>query len=526
MGKFTVDTYIPTVDQNQGLNAAVGPGQGQSFTGAAGWLAEAMFRIQRGATNAGTITAKLYAHTGTFGTTGVPSGAALATSDPINSSAILNGTYSNIVFTFSGANRVQLAAGTKYFITLDASAAGGTQFLVGSRTTAPAHGGNAAAFPSGGPWFSYGEDLYFAVYAYDTPLVVTNAASGVGSTKTTMNGQIDQIGAAAPTERGFVYATSTKPDPGAAAPGSSGYGGVYLESGTFGIASFLKKIASLNPLTTYYGRAFAKNSAGYAYGGEISFTMLNLTTVVFTGYDPADMFRATIDNSGGPLFYDAGSVDDFGEPFNYTFITATGLEAVRKSLELAKGWYWYADVGTNKAWFKQPAATATHKLFFGRHLTKVRIITSTEQIRNIIYFTGGEISGNNLLKVYKNDESVGEFGGRALRVGDNRVTAASEARAISESALDSNDDEQNYTRVEVTDATYDIALFKPGDTVGFAGFGNYVDSLILQIVRIEYHPDYVVLTLGSVAPRVSNTLEQVKRGLIAQQTVKNPSTPS
>ena len=196
---------------------------------------------------------------------------------------------------------VQPTAGTKYVIVVDAGAAGATSFLVGSRVTAPAHSGNAVVYISGS-WTPYAEDLYFSVSAYNTPLIVTNAATSVGSTKSTMNGSIDQVGGSTPTERGFVYATSSKPDPGSAAPSSSGYTYNYLESGSYGIAAFSKKIAQLQPLTTYYARAFAKNSSGYAYGAEVSFTMLNLTTVTFTNTDPADIFRACVDNTGGPLY--------------------------------------------------------------------------------------------------------------------------------------------------------------------------------------------------------------------------------
>ena len=82
------------------------------------------------------------------------------------------------------------------------------------------------------------------------------------------------------------------------------------------------------------------------------------------------------------------------------------------------------------------------------------------------------------------------------------------------------------TRVSVQAKDYDTTLFKPGDTVGFEGGGVFINSLLLQIVRHEYHPSYSVLSLGTIAPRLSDAYEQTRRELIAQQTAKNQATPA
>jgi len=68
----------------------------------------------------GTLVATLYAHSGTYGSTGVPTGSALATSASIKCK--LNRTsYALVTFTFDGT--YNLIAGTYYFICLEILAA-------------------------------------------------------------------------------------------------------------------------------------------------------------------------------------------------------------------------------------------------------------------------------------------------------------------------------------------------------------------------------------------------------------------
>ena len=63
-------------------------------------------------------------------------------------------------------------------------------------------------------------------------------------------------------------------------------------------------------------------------------------------------------------------------------------------------------------------------------------------------------------------------------------------------------------------------------SVGFNGFGTFVDNLVLQIVRVDYTPESATLTLGILPKRVHQAVEQVVRGVIGLNTVDNPTTPS
>jgi hypothetical protein len=238
-----------------------------------------------------------------------------------------------------------------------------------------------------------------------------------------------------------------------------------------------------------------------------------------------------VDNAntqGSMISYDGSSTDDTGLSLDYTFTLATALEGIKVAYNLApSGWYWYVDLGTNIAYFKNTLTTATHKLIKGRHLANLKLRMSIQNVKNKVYFTGGDIGGGeNLFSYYSDDSSINSFGPRIDRRTDNRVTVQETANAYGEGVINTGKNETYYTEVDVLDSTYDITLFKPGDTVGFRGFGNFIESLILQIVRIDYTPQKVRLYLGTLAPRQTSDIERVKRELLSLQTVNNPTQPS
>src|SRR5688572_28958602 len=78
-------------------------GMSQSFTGNGGTLGSVRLQLNKTGSPTGTAVVKVYAHSGTFGTDSVPTGAALATSDTFDV-ATLTGDLELITFMFSGDN--------------------------------------------------------------------------------------------------------------------------------------------------------------------------------------------------------------------------------------------------------------------------------------------------------------------------------------------------------------------------------------------------------------------------------------
>src|SRR4051794_23390494 len=78
---------------------------GQSFTGTGLAIGSAQWYMRKSGSPSGNLVAKIYAHSGTYGTNSLPTGVALATSDVVNSTTLPT-SFTLVTFTFSGANQI------------------------------------------------------------------------------------------------------------------------------------------------------------------------------------------------------------------------------------------------------------------------------------------------------------------------------------------------------------------------------------------------------------------------------------
>ena len=139
---------------------------GESFTATAGSLDSCVFYLKKAGTPTGNIVAKLYAHTGSFGTTGTPTGSVLATSDNV-SIASLTTSYALTTFTFTGAQKYLLTNAVNYFITVEYTDGNASNSLtVGADSSAPTHAGNGAIYTTS--WAASAADVCFYVYSIAT----------------------------------------------------------------------------------------------------------------------------------------------------------------------------------------------------------------------------------------------------------------------------------------------------------------------------------------------------------------------
>ena len=146
------------------------PEAAQSFTAVAGTLDSAVFYMSMDSGAAGEARAYLYAHSGTFGGDGLPSGAPLATSAPVGVSTI---GVSNELVTFEFDNTVALTAGARYFIAVRYTGAWPYPLMMRFDATAPSHPG-CMAYWTGTTWSAFvSYDAVFYVYQIPpTPLPV------------------------------------------------------------------------------------------------------------------------------------------------------------------------------------------------------------------------------------------------------------------------------------------------------------------------------------------------------------------
>jgi hypothetical protein len=133
-----------------------------------------------------------------------------------------------------------------------------------------------------------------------------------------------------------------------------------------------------------------------------------------------------------------------------------------------------------------------------------------------------------LFRDYPDSESSAFYGLRTVAQTDNRVTTTATANAIGDTFIEENSDEQQETSLTVLNEHMDITLLTPGKTIGFRNFGNFIDDLVLQVVRRDgnYSKGTATLTLGRLPVRMNDEVERINRQLLNEQTINNPTAPS
>jgi hypothetical protein len=143
---------------------------------------------------------------------------------------------------------------------------------------------------------AYGNEVTFTTLPNPVlPTVTTSAVTNITQTNATSGGNVTSDGGATVTVRGVCWNTSSSPT----TTNSHSSDG----SGT---GTFVSSLTSLSPNTLYYVRAYATNSVGTAYGNELTFTTLTLSTPTVTTA-PVTNITQTTATSGGTVTSDGGA---------------------------------------------------------------------------------------------------------------------------------------------------------------------------------------------------------------------------
>jgi hypothetical protein len=142
---------------------------------------------------------------------------------------------------------------------------------------------------------AYGNEQSFSTLPLSVPTISTNSVSAITPTSATTGGFIANDGGALVSQRGVAYGTSPNPT----------ISGTFTQNGT-GPGNFASALSGLSPNTTYYVRAYATNSAGTAYGNELSFQTQVPAVPSLTTADVLNVTNATA-STGGTITNDGGS---------------------------------------------------------------------------------------------------------------------------------------------------------------------------------------------------------------------------
>jgi hypothetical protein len=120
------------------------------------------------------------------------------------------------------------------------------------------------------------------------PTVLTASVSTITQTSAASGGNVTADGGATVSARGVCWGTSANPTISSS----------HTSDGS-GTGAFTSAITGLSPYTTYHVRAYATNSAGTGYGGDIYFTTLCPSYVARIGATPYDSLQGAIDDVTG-----------------------------------------------------------------------------------------------------------------------------------------------------------------------------------------------------------------------------------
>ncbi|ALC15307.1 hypothetical protein DSOUD_0516 [Desulfuromonas soudanensis] len=147
---------------------------------------------------------------------------------------------------------------------------------------------------------SYGNEVSLTTLTMVAPVLTTKAVSGISSNLAGSGGVISTDGGAAITAKGVCW--SLNPAPTTA--------NSKTVDGT-GDGSYNSTLTGLNPLTSYYVRAYATNALGTAYGNEVGFSTTDLVnpgpTVPVVGTSTSMITGSSTASSGGYVSSDGGS---------------------------------------------------------------------------------------------------------------------------------------------------------------------------------------------------------------------------
>ena len=145
-------------------------------------------------------------------------------------------------------------------ITSEGSGTGNFTSNLTGLTPATTYFVRAYATNSGGT--AYGNELSFTSAAeIERPVLTTTAITNISQAIATSGGNITSDGGGNVTARGVVFSTTQNPTTADA-----------ITNDGSGTGNFTSNLTELTSVATYFVRAYATNSAGTAYGNELSFT--------------------------------------------------------------------------------------------------------------------------------------------------------------------------------------------------------------------------------------------------------------
>jgi len=182
---------------------------------------------------------------------------------------------------------------------------------------------------------AYGAEVTF--FKPSLPTVTTTAATDVAANTATTGGEVTDDGGATVTARGVCWSTSSDPT----------VNGNHTTDSS-GLGSFVSHLTNLSPSTDYYVRAYATNSAGTAYGEQVTISTLD-TALILTS-DGAATIKLCEGNSTTVVYTatpTVGNVSDYTYSWSCSGGTISDTSSISNTATITYTRPSSPNVGTN-----------------------------------------------------------------------------------------------------------------------------------------------------------------------------------
>lgn len=269
------------------------------------------------------------------------------------------------------------------------------------------------------------------------------------------------------------------------------------------------------------------SSNGMELSNEIIQDGSSDTTVTFSGVSPEAIFKNILDTNPGVMGYSAASLAPTGLSVNQQYVLNTKLEGLTSAYgQTDNGWYWYGNIADNLVYLQPKNTVADHVFVMGQHINTIQIKRSLESLKNDIYFVGGNPGSGVLYKKFTSPSSITNWRKGVDRITDTRFLDGASMSRYASKVMSRYADPIYTCSLMILSEVYDIETIELGQMVGFQNAGNFIDSLLLQIVQIDYTPHLITLQLGDLLDRIQDSIIQTAESLQNSQYSNLPTIPT
>ena len=206
------------------------------------------------------------------------------------------------------------------------------------------------------------------------------------------------------------------------------------------------------------------------------------------------------------------SVQNSGKTVSVQIGSETYLSAIQRVKKMGPGNFYYFVDASGVFWYRNFDSGTHHVFTLGKDAMSLSMTDDLSDLRNVVYFWNqSDADGTMIALERSNASSTALYGRRAEIVTDSRIDSTAAAEAAVSAYLTEHSSPIETYEVDVLSSSkedtkgYPIESIRPGDSCEIRNV-PLLSGKSFSIVRVDYSPDSVKLTLGIGPVRRPSTL--------------------